>query len=489
MRIQTLLLLLLLSSAGALASSISGPLTRSANPNYFADATGKAIVLTGSHTWANFQEIGTPGQAPFAWNEYLDFMQAHRHNFMRLWVWEHSAEQAWTSEKVIISPLAYVRAGEGTQRAADGGQPFDLTLFNPEYFARLRQRVNEAGQRGIYVSVMLFQGWSLNKASNPTVNPGRHHPYAEGNNINGVSFPITNEDSNEQPTLHSMGMPKILRLQEEYVRKVLETVNDLDNVLFEVINEGGTLDWQIHMVNFVHETERKMPKQHMIGITAPSTPVAMNQELYDSPADWVSPAPEPQSWIFPGAKLIDNLIEDPTPNAGKVVILDTDHLWGHGGTYDWAWRAFCRGNNPIFMDPWQHLPGKLDREKVGWIFINGGISKDTRDFPDWEPLRKTLGGIQAVAQKIDLLRLKPESRLSTSPFCLAQRAVEYVIYLPQGGDVTVNLGPVGKGKFKVTWFMPTLDRWLEAPEDAPANGFGVFTSPFTGPSILLLQRR
>ena len=33
--------------------------------------------------------------------------------------------------------------------------------FNQEYFDRLRSRVIAAGECGIYVSVMLFQGWSI----------------------------------------------------------------------------------------------------------------------------------------------------------------------------------------------------------------------------------------------------------------------------------------------------------------------------------------
>jgi hypothetical protein len=35
------------------------------NGRYFADDSGKAIYLTGSHTWANLQDIGLPGDPPF----------------------------------------------------------------------------------------------------------------------------------------------------------------------------------------------------------------------------------------------------------------------------------------------------------------------------------------------------------------------------------------------------------------------------------------
>jgi hypothetical protein len=41
--------------------------------------------------------------------------------------------------------------------------------------------------------------------------------------------------------LHSMHNLQVLRHQESYVRKVVDTVNDLDNVLYEIINEGGSV--------------------------------------------------------------------------------------------------------------------------------------------------------------------------------------------------------------------------------------------------------
>lgn len=31
------------------------------NPRYFADDSGEAVYLTGSHTWANLQDIGLVG--------------------------------------------------------------------------------------------------------------------------------------------------------------------------------------------------------------------------------------------------------------------------------------------------------------------------------------------------------------------------------------------------------------------------------------------
>ena len=134
------------------------------SPRYFAASDGRVVWLTGSHTWANFQERGVEGKTPdFDYDGYLDFLQRHGHNFIRLWAWEHAQWMQFRSKDVPVryKPLPYERTGPG--QALDGKPKFDLTRFNDEYFRRLRQRVEQAGDRGIYVGVMLFQGFSLNK--------------------------------------------------------------------------------------------------------------------------------------------------------------------------------------------------------------------------------------------------------------------------------------------------------------------------------------
>jgi hypothetical protein len=96
-----LVLLLLAGSFSAVSSqsraqtkveSATGPLRLlQANPRYFTDGSGKAIYLAGSHNWHNFQDNGhrlPEGKDPpqtFDFDAYLDFLQAHHHNFLKLW--------------------------------------------------------------------------------------------------------------------------------------------------------------------------------------------------------------------------------------------------------------------------------------------------------------------------------------------------------------------------------------------------------------------
>ena len=80
-------------------------------------------------------------------------------------------------------------------------------------------------------------------------------------------------------------------------------------------------------------------QQHPVGMTF-QYKGGTNKALFNSPADWISPNPDG------GYK------DDPPINDGrKVVLNDTDHLWGIGGNSAWVWKSFLPGHNPPSMDP------------------------------------------------------------------------------------------------------------------------------------------
>ena len=183
---------------------------------------------------------------------------------------------------------------------------------------------------------------------------------------------------------------RVLALQEAYVRKVIDTVNDLDNVLYETCNEAGTYstEWQYHIINYVKDYESKKPSQHPVGMTAQQP--GMNAALYASPADWISPHPG-------GAN--ENYLFDPSPAyTGKVVVNDTDHLCGHDcADSDWVWKCFCRGLNVLLME-------------------------DLSPSPTWQDSARTaMGQTRSWSEKIDLAHMVPDAEVSETKYCLANR--------------------------------------------------------------------
>lgn len=447
------------TAAPFIAAAASGPLRVSqSNSRYFEDAEGNIVYLTGSHTWSNLQDNGGSDPPPvFDYGGYLDFLDANNHNFFRLWSWE---ESRWTVETTDNNywfyPMPYERTGSGT--ALDGKARFDLDQFNQAYFDRLRERVVAANERGIYVAIVLFNGWSVadNKGGFGDNNPWRGHPFNESNNINGIDGDTNNDNSGEE--VHELGNTAVTAIQEAYVRKVIDTVNDLDNVLFEISNEshGDSEDWQYHMINFIKDYEATLPQQHPVGMTV-EYPNGSNSELFNSPADWISPK--------------GSVSNPDLADGSKVVLADTDHLCGICGDRQWVWKSFTQGENPIFMDGYD-----------GAGYGVGGAGFDFND-PTWVSLRQNLGFTRSYAQRVDLATMEPRPDLASSGYALASDKA-FIVYDPSGGSVQVDLTAV-TGQFTVEWLNPeTGDVFTGTTVDG--NGVRNFIAPFSGDSVLYL---
>ena len=66
-----------------------------ANFRFFTDRSGKAIVLTGSHTWMRKRvnrQFVPDGWNLEKFNKYLDFLDHWKHNYIRLWMWEQAGD-------------------------------------------------------------------------------------------------------------------------------------------------------------------------------------------------------------------------------------------------------------------------------------------------------------------------------------------------------------------------------------------------------------
>ncbi len=442
-----------------------GPLrVHSSNPRYFAGGTGEAVYLTGSHTWSNMKDMGkTDRPPPFDFDAYLDFMQRYNHNFIRLWHWELT-RYAYDENLTYADPFPWQRTGPGT--ALDGKPKFDLRKFNQTYFHRLRERVLSAHNRGIYVSIMLFEGHGLHASLVPWCWDG--HPFNVNNNVNGIDGD-PNGDGRGTET-HTLEIPAVTELQEAYVREVVDTVNDLDNVLYEIANESGdySTQWQYHMIDYIHDYEKTKLKQHPVGMTFQWAGEyrGTNENLFNSPADWISPNPE-------GGYRDD----PPAADGSKVILNDTDHLWGIGGNQAWVWKSFCRGLNPIFMDPYR----RPQDEKSTWT---DHLSDTAALDPRWESIRKSMGYTLNYAKRMDLASMVPHSDLASTKYCLAAPGAEYLVYLPDGGEVTVDLS-AASGTLDVEWFNPSTGETESA--EAISGKKHKFTAPFSGDAVLYIK--
>jgi hypothetical protein len=454
----------------------AGPLEVSAaNPRYFTIASGNAarrrvVYLTGSHIWNNFHDGMGPGaecaetSEQLDYDAYLAFLKRHSHNFIRLWRWEQFKSQAaGGSYHLCMTPQPWPRTGSGT--ATDGKPKFDLSRFDTVYFDRLRDRVIAAGNAGIYVAVMLFDGFALHLSPAPDNVEG--HPFHRANNVNGIG--ITSIVDYQVLPLD----PRVQALQEAYIRKVVDTVHDLPNVLYEVANEssgGGSVDnafaealrlgdppewgdstqWQYWVIEVLKQYEQQMGyDKHPVGMTM-QFPVAdqrkVNDPLFTSPADWISPGYDDE--IFTGGRHpnepggpASRWFENPPASDGtKVVITDTDHYAPGKGDALWAWKSFLRGHNPILMD---------------FGIIDGVNPPDpasgTPSYESFEPARYAMGDTLRFAERMRLIEMQPRGDLSSTEYALARAGQEYLVLQPSetANPFTVTLDA---GTYTVEWY-------------------------------------
>lgn len=445
-----------------------GPLrVDSQNPRYFTDGSGKAIFLTGAHTWANFQDIGLAPLPRFDWPAYLDMMVKHNHNFMRFWHWMQAAYAPWTQDKMLVDPLPYLRTGPGI--AKDGLLKFDLAEFNPTYFERMHARIADARDHGIYAAVQLFQSFSEKKGESPC-DPWVAHPYNGANNINHFDA--------EKPGTGTVDLDRsdVREMQAKYLLKIIDTVTDLDNVLYEVINEGGNKDWDWWVVDFMHRHEAEKGKVHPVGLTGWNAETL--DQMRSSPAEWISVgADQGQFWKT----------DPPAWDGKKVSVCDTDHLWGHGGTPSWAWKCFVRGHNTLLMDAWEPIPGRPCREE-NWATRPGYPTRDLnrRDDWTWERVRKAIGNTRTLAKQVNLAAMTPHEELATTRYCLANPGVEYIVYLPEGDEVTVDLSATSGG-FTVEWMKP-VEGTITPGGTVKGGTKPNFAVPFPGAAALYVHK-
>ena len=479
-----------------MSHTFHGPLRRCPeNPRYFTDDTGRAIYLSGSHTWAVFQDLvpldgePSPGQL-FDFEDWLAFSKRYGFNFLRLWSREAAYQRGRRGVELgQYLPSRYLEANPG--RAPGELPKYDLDRLNPAYFERLRDRVIRAGEQGIYVSVMLFEAWTANPYMGA---PFDGHPFNRLNNINGVDGdpetpPIPaelNPDGDrttfpgcETLAIHTLADPKILAYEKAYVKKVVETLNDLDNVLYEICNEAlrRSKYWQYEMIRYIHELESGMPKQHPVWMT--HLVQAQNEALFASPAEAVSPGVEAVDEDF--------CVDPPVLDGRKVVFADTDHLGGIWGTPQWVWKSFMRGHNPIFMDnygmPGDDLDQSGDGGPVSLLFGRWqyGLPANWR-----EPVREAMAQTLRFAAEMDMGRMLPTNSLSSTRYCLADADQEYLVYQPESGQFRLNLTGA-RGPFSVEWFSPATGEKVTGcsfPGGHPID----FTPPFAGEAVLHLKK-
>jgi hypothetical protein len=462
------------------------------NGHYFIRPDGKEVFLTGSQTWNVFQGMGTSNApTPTDLHAFIKFLKVHGQNVTILWKKDLPIDCGWGARGIwYIAPFPFRRTGgaDGMQLAKDGLPAFDLSQLDQAYFDSLRIRVVELQRHGIYAIVQLFDGLQL--IHDRCTDDG--YPFSAGNNVNGIDDAYHGGQSGTG----SMTMTEtnaLVRFQDAYVKKMIDTLNDLPNVLWEISEEAPTDAqwWHNHMIGLIHAYERGgtfegvtypgKPFRHPVGIGGLKCP-GDDSFLYGTSADWIAPD------VGCGSTAVAS-----PDNQGHVILNDSDHSFYFTRFVDpagkvldrkarnYIWENFTNGASVLFMDPYEinWVPGERN---ICPKPVNGICPAPD---PKYDNFRDNLGYTLRFANRMHLAGMKPDRSLASTTYCLADPGAEYLVYAPTGGTFTVNLSAVHNA-LRVEWFNPENGKTITAGAVRGGSSAQTFTPPFTGDAVLYL---
>ena len=149
---------------------------------------------------------------------------------------------------------------------------------------------------------------------------------------------------------------------------------------------------------------------------------------------------------------------------------------------------------PATLTEWTPIgPSETETARKGmWSIALGGgsfqvFNKDddgqmTAEFQLWHKIWQFAYIVRHTMEALPLDDMVPDNSLVTSGFCLAQPGRHYLVYLPDGGDVTITVDGTG---LTARWLNPRTGREKKAGE--VAAGQVSFSAPEEGDWALLIE--
>ncbi len=449
------------------------------NPHYFLYRGKPTIIITSG------EHYGAVVNLDFDYKRYLEALSRHGMNNTRTFSGAYVEPQgAFNIARNTLAPgrdkFIAPWARSDTPGYPNGGNKFDLTKWDAKYFERLKGFLTEAEKNGVIVEMNLFcpfyeeSQWKLS-------------PQNAANNINNVgNVPRTNVY-----TLDKHG--GLLAIHEAMTRKIVTELNQFDNLYYEICNEpyfgGVTLEWQHRIAEVIAETEKNLPKKHLV-----SRNVANNQAKVDQ----THPAVNVYNFHYaapPDTVALNYGLNKPIG----------DNETGFRGTNDLPYR----------VEAWAFiLAGGALYNNLDYSFV-AGFEDGSFVYPATQPgggnpaFRKQLRTLRDFILSFDFIHMKPETGLiksglpeSSRVHALAKPGNSYALYIapklkdknpspadfPEDRTYRLQLA-LPKGEYVVQWVDPVSGKKFSETALVVHESIPEVTSPPHREDIALSIRR
>jgi hypothetical protein len=440
--------------AASLSLSAAAPLAlHPDNPHYFKFRGQPTVLITSG------EHYGAVLNRDFNYAKYLATLEKDGLNLTRTFSGSYMEPAgAFNIANNTLAPgferLICPWARSSTLGYAGGGEKFDLTRWDAEYFARLKDFVATAGRHGVVVEMNLFcpfydeSQWRLS-------------PQNAINNINGVG----NIARTNAYTLDQNG--NLLAVQEALVRKIVTELKNFDNVYYEVCNEpyfgGVTMAWQKHIAEVISQTEKGLGVKHLISMN-----IANDKARVTDPSPAVS--------IFNFHYATPPVTVEMNYALNKPI---GDNETGFKGTNNTHYR----------MEGWQFiLAGGALYNNLDYSFTVGH-EDGTYVYPKSQPgggnpvFRRELRTLRDFIHRFDFIHMKPAPGVVAGGvpekgrvYVLAEDGRQYAIYLFGGNQADLQLS-LPAGNYGVEWVFPVTGKTVRGARLHHAGGTAKLTTP------------
>ncbi len=163
--------------------------------------------------------------------------------------------------------VPWARSGQGI--AWDGLSKFDLSRYNPYYFARQREFAHEAAKQGFVVFYDLYNTHNVLEIGPHWID----YAWRPANNINDTGLPEppplrVHGRSDEGNQFYSTSYAPLRQLHRAYILHSLDEMADQPNVIFGIAYQyAGPLEFEEFFQDTVREWEQKHGRKVRIALT------------------------------------------------------------------------------------------------------------------------------------------------------------------------------------------------------------------------------
>lgn len=449
----------------------------SGNPFYW-EYRGKPVLLLGGSREDNLFNH------PDGLAEHLDTLAASGGNYIRNTMSSRNPGNPWAFKRL------------------EGGL-YDLNQWDEEYWRRFRDLLELCRERDIIVQIELWDPWDYFKTEAPLGygpdNVGwESGPFNPGLNINytaaesGLAEDI-NYYSGRGPSTHLFfhtvpglkDVPLVRQYQEAFVDKVLSISLEFPNVLYCMNNEiGEPPEWGRYWARYIRARAAEEGKSVSLADMRRNHDFSSDEQvrlLHDREHyDFFEIS---QNNATNDQRHYDQILSVRERVTGQPVPLNNVKIYG-GEIGRWTtsveegtrrfWRSIFGGCASARF----HRPGPSHH------FFGIGLS---------ELAQTHIRSMRMVTNAFDLFSTEPRNdllsdRAENEAYCLAKPGVQYALYFPDGGAVTLDLS-AAPGTIQVRWLDISRSAWRE-PETVAGGGRLKIETPGMGQwAVLVLARR